>query len=118
MINQHFKVNTLITYGTNAVVMCSGFVLMVVINRYAGIQAYGELAIIISTAGVIASLLTARSGEAVTMFFIREKTHGNIENAKLVVLIGIFVDFIIGVCLFLFFFCLLLIFKIINYLFE
>ncbi len=106
MINKHFKINTLITYGANAIVMGSGFILMFIINRFAGVQTYGELALIVSTAGIIASLLTARSGEAVTRFFVREKTHGNMQNAKLIVLIGLSIDFVLGFFVFLFFYLL------------
>ena len=106
MINRHFKINTLITYVANAIVMGSGFILMFLINRYAGVQTYGELAIIISTSGIIASLLTARSGEAVTRFFVREKTNGNMQNAKLIVLTGLSIDFVLGLFVFLFFYML------------
>lgn len=106
MINKHFKINTLITYGANAIVMGSGFILMFMINKYAGVKTYGELAIIVSTAGIIASLLTARSGEAVTRFFVREKILNNMQNAKLIVVIGLSVDFILGILVFLFFYML------------
>jgi len=106
MINRHFKINTLITYASNAIVMGSGFILMFMINRFAGVNAYGELAIIISTAGILVSLVTARSGEAVTRFFVREKALGNMQNAKLVVLIGLCIDFILGIFLFFFFYLL------------
>lgn len=106
MLNKRFKINTFITYFANAIVMASGFVLMFIINKYAGVQTYGELAIIISTAGIIAALLTARSGEAVTKFFVREKTYGNLENAKFIVIIGFCVDFILGIFVFLFFYSL------------
>ena len=106
MINKHFKINTLITYGANAIVMGSGFILMFMINKYAGVKTYGELAIIVSTAGIIASLLTARSGEAVTRFFVREKILNNMQNAKLIVVTGLSVDFILGILVFLFFYML------------
>ena len=106
MIDKHFKIHTLITYFSNAIVMGSGFVLMFIINRYAGVETYGELAIIVSTSGIISSLLTARSGEAVTRFFVREKISGNKANAKLVVLIGLFVDLVLGALVFLIFYLL------------
>ncbi len=60
---------------------------------------YGQLAIIMSTAGIFSALLTARSSEAVTRFFTREILNQNFENAKFILYIGFLIDFITALLL-------------------
>jgi len=99
LLNSKFKKDLLFSYITQAVTVSFGFIQLFLINRYFGVEIYGQLAIIISTVGIFSSLLTARSNEAVTRFFKREELNKNFENAKLVLLIGFTIDFITAVLL-------------------
>lgn len=98
-LNSKFKKDLSFSYVSQAVTICFGFVQIFLINRYFGVEIYGILAIIISTAGIFSALLTARSSEAVTRFFKREELNRNYENAKFVLFIGLGIDFITAILL-------------------
>jgi O-antigen/teichoic acid export membrane protein len=99
ILNTKFKKDLLFSYITQAITVSFGFIQLFLINKYFGVETYGQLAIIISTAGIFSSLLTARSSEAVTRFFKREELNKNFENAKFVLLIGFTIDFITAILL-------------------
>ena len=50
---------------TQGITIGLGFIQLFLINRYFGVETYGQLAIIMSTAGIFSALLTARSSEAI-----------------------------------------------------
>lgn len=106
MFDKQFKVHTFFSYLSNGSTLVVGLLLMVLINRNSGVDIYGALAIISSSSGMIAALMTARSGEAVNRFFVRERTKGRIRQAKTVVQIGLLSDFILGLLAFGFFYLL------------
>jgi len=99
ILNSKFKKDLSFSYITQAITVSFGFIQLFLINRYFGVETYGQLAIIISTAGIFSSLLTARSSEAVTRFFKREELSKNFENAKFVLLIGFTIDLITAILL-------------------
>lgn len=89
-----FNMDLLISYCAQGSTVGLGLLQVYLINRYFGISTYGQLSIIMSTAGIFTSLLTARSSEAVTRFFKREELNGNAANAKFVLFIGVTIDLI------------------------
>jgi O-antigen/teichoic acid export membrane protein len=99
LLNSKFKKDLLFSYLTQAITISFGFVELFFINRYFGIVIYGQLAVIMSTAGIFSALLTARSSEAVTRFFKREELNKNYENAKFILIIGLSIDFITAIIL-------------------
>ena len=99
LLNSKFKKDLIFSYATQAISISFGFLQLFLINRYFGVNIYGQLAIIMSTAGIFSSLLTARSSEAVTRFFKREELNKNYENAKFVLFIGFVIDFITAMIL-------------------
>lgn len=99
LLNSKFKKDVSFSYITQGLTMIFGFVQLFLINKYFGVSIYGQLVIIISTAGIFSSLLTARSSEAVTRFFKREELNKKFENAKFVLFVGFGVDFITAILL-------------------
>ena len=99
LLNSKFKKDLSFSYITQAITVSFGFIQLFLINKYFGVETYGQLAIIMSTAGIFSSLLTARSSEAVTRFFKREELNKNFEDAKFVLFIGFIIDFITAVLL-------------------
>jgi len=99
LLNSKFKKDLSFSYITQAITVSFGFLQLFLINRYFGVATFGQLAIIMSTAGIFSSLLTAKSSEAVTRFFKREELKQNYENAKFVLLIGFSIDFITAMLL-------------------
>lgn len=89
-----FKKDLAFSYIVQIFTALLGLLQVFLINKYFGIVTYGQLAIIMSTAGIFSSLLTARSAEAVTRFFKIEIANNRIENAKFVLYIGFFIDLI------------------------
>jgi len=73
LLNSKFKKDLSFSYLAQAITISFGFLQLFLINRYFGVATFGQLAIIMSTAGIFSSLLTARSSEAVTRFFKREE---------------------------------------------
>jgi len=98
-VNSKFKKDLSFSYITQALTIIFGFAQLFLINKYFGVNVYGQLAIIISTAGIFSSLLTARSSEAVTRFFKREELNKKFENAKFVLFVGLGIDFITAILL-------------------
>ncbi len=92
MFNRDFKRNTVISYGTNAFVLGTSFLLMIMINHNAGVKSYGELAIVVSVSSLISTFLTPKSIDAVTRFFVREKLSHNLKNAKLIMVLALGID--------------------------
>ncbi|KIM09983.1 MAG: hypothetical protein KU29_01680 [Sulfurovum sp. FS06-10] len=102
MFNRDFKRNTVISYGTNALVLGTSFLLMIMINHNAGVKSYGELALVVSVSSLISTFLTPKSIDAVTRFFVREKLSHNLKNAKLIMVLALGIDlfascFLLGV---------------------
>lgn len=94
LLNSKFKKDLIFSYFTQGVTIGFGFLQLFLINRYFGVETYGQLAIVMSTAGIFSALLTARSSEAITRFFTREMINKNFQNAKFVLLIGFCIDII------------------------
>ena len=99
LLNSKFKKDLSFSYITKAITVSFGFLQIFLINRYFGIATFGQLAIIMSTAGVFSSLLTARSSEAVTRFFKREELKQNYENAKFILFTGFSIDLVTAILL-------------------
>lgn len=99
LVNSKFKKDLSFSYITQVLTIIFGFAQLFLINKYFGVNVYGQLAIIISTAGIFSSLLTARSSEAVTKFFKREELNKKFENAKFVLFVGLGIDFITAILL-------------------
>jgi len=99
LLNSKFKKDLSFSYLAQAITISFGFLQLFLINRYFGVATFGQLAIIMSTAGIFSSLLTARSSEAVTRFFKREELNKNYENAKFILFIGFSIDFITAILL-------------------
>jgi len=102
VFNRDFKRNTVISYGTNALVLGTSFLLMIMINHNAGVKSYGELALVVSVSSLISTFLTPKSIDAVTRFFVREKLSHNLKNAKLIMVLALGIDlfascFLLGV---------------------
>lgn len=94
LLNSKFKKDLAFSYFTQAITISFGFLQLFIINKYFGVETYGQLAIIMSTAGIFSALLTARSSEAITRFFTREMLNKNLQNAKFVLALGLTIDFI------------------------
>ena len=73
---------------------------MLIINNYAveGITTFGQLTLIISTAGLISSALSMRTAEAVTKFLLELK---NDKDKKTIILTSFFSDIIISFFVFI-----------------
>jgi O-antigen/teichoic acid export membrane protein len=98
-LNTKFKKDLSFSYIAQSITITFGFIQLFLINKYFGVEVFGQLAIIISTAGIFSALLSARSSEAVTRFFKREELNKNYENAKFVLVIGFIIDFITSILL-------------------
>ena len=94
LLNSKFKKDLIFSYFTQGVTIGFGFLQLFLINRYFGVETYGQLAIIMSTAGIFSALLTARSSEAITRFFTREMLNNNFQNAKFILFVGFCIDVI------------------------
>jgi O-antigen/teichoic acid export membrane protein len=99
LISSKFKEHLAFSYITQFIVAIFGVLQIFLINKYYGIEVFGQLTIIISTVGILNSLATARSSEAVTKFFVIEKIKHNNQNAKFVLAIGMTIDFITAIIL-------------------
>ena len=64
-LNSKFKKDLIFSYFAQGITIGFGFIQLFLINRYFGVETYGQLAIIMSTAGIFSALLTARSSEAI-----------------------------------------------------
>jgi len=92
--NSKFKKDLLISYLSEAIVIIVGFLQLLLINKYFGVNIYGQLAIIKSSVGLFSSLLTAKTSESVTRFFKKEELNKNYDRANFVLLVGFIIDFI------------------------
>lgn len=99
LLNSKFKKDLAFSYFTQGITIGFGFIQLFLINKYFGVATYGQLAIIIATAGIFSALLTARSSEAITRFFTREMLNHNYENAKFILSIGFVIDLITALLL-------------------
>jgi O-antigen/teichoic acid export membrane protein len=98
-LKSQFNKHLAFSYTTQAVVLILGFLQLFIINKYYGVEVFGQLTIIMATIGVFSSLVTARSSEAVTKFFKIELIRRNHENAKFIISVGLFVDLITAIIL-------------------
>jgi O-antigen/teichoic acid export membrane protein len=94
LLNSKFRKDLSFSYIAQAITVSFGFIQLFLINRYFGVETYGQLAIIMSTAGIFSALLTARSSEAITRFFTREMLNNNLQNAKFILFVGFCIDII------------------------
>ncbi|MFB0979582.1 MAG: oligosaccharide flippase family protein [Alteromonadaceae bacterium] len=101
LFQNKFKKDLLFSYASQGIVILAGFAQLFLINRYFGLEVFGEFSIIVATIGIFASVVTARSSEAVTRFLKREELNSNFSNAKLTVFIGVIVDFFTALLLLL-----------------
>lgn len=92
LINTKFKKDLSLSYINQIIIILFGFLQLYFINNYYSVSTFGELSVIVSTAGIFSSLLSARSSEAITKFFKREELNLNFENAKFVLFIGFMID--------------------------
>ena len=99
ILSSKFKKDLSFSYITQLCLVLFGFVQVFIINKYFGVNIYGQITIINSTIGMFSMLITARSSEAVTRFFKREELNGNYENAKFVLCIGVIIDLITAIIL-------------------
>jgi O-antigen/teichoic acid export membrane protein len=99
LLNSKFKKDLSFNYFTQGISIGFGFLQLFLINRYFGVEVFGQLAIIMSTSGILSALLTARSSEAITRFFTREILNSNLENAKFILSIGFIIDLITALLL-------------------
>jgi len=90
MIKKYF----ILTYIARAGQIGSQFLIMIMVNNFSpgGVYTYGQLTIIISTAGMISSLLTMRTGEAVTKFLIEANEENKEYNYKTILYSGMSAD--------------------------
>jgi O-antigen/teichoic acid export membrane protein len=92
LLNSRFSSDLIFSYGSQGIVILAGFFQLYLINRFFGIEIFGQYSIIVATIGIFSSIVTARSSEAVTRFLKREEINANFSNAKLVIIIGLVVD--------------------------
>ncbi|MEL7357731.1 MAG: oligosaccharide flippase family protein [Cyanobacteria bacterium J06560_6] len=98
-ISSEFIGSLFSTYTSQVVSLLSSFLQVILINRNFGVDIYGQLVVVASTAGFFSSLLTARSSETVALFFKREQLEGNDESSKFILFLGLFVDLLTAVVL-------------------
>lgn len=96
LLNSKSKKDLLFSYFSQISVILLGFLQVILLTKFFGIETYGKYMIIISSAGVFTTLLTAKSTEAVTKFCLRERLKGNISNEKLIILFGLSIDVLIA----------------------
>jgi len=101
LFQNKFKKDLLFSYASQGIVILAGFAQLFLINRYFGLEIFGQFSIIVATIGIFASVVTARSSEAVTRFLKREELNANFSNAKLTICIGVIVDFVTALLLLL-----------------
>jgi O-antigen/teichoic acid export membrane protein len=96
--NMRFNSDLLLTYAAKSSTAGFGFLVMILINRYSveGVHTFGQITLIASSAGMLSTLLSARTGEAVTRFFVRENQSGHIGRAKFLLFIGMTIDSILA----------------------
>lgn len=81
------------------IVVVFGFIQIIIINRFFGLEIYGQLAVIMASAGFFTNLVTARTSEATTKFYKSEGISNNKKNQKFVLLLGLFIDSVLGLFL-------------------
>ncbi|MCG7531148.1 oligosaccharide flippase family protein [Psychrobium sp. MM17-31] len=92
LTSSKFSIDLLSSYGTQAITILAGFIQLFLINRFYGVEIFGQFSIILATIGIFSSVVTARSSEAVTRFLKREELSENWESAKFVIVTGLLVD--------------------------
>lgn len=98
-INSKFKKDISFSYISQAIVLLFGFVQLFLINKYYGIEMFGQLMIVISIVGLVLNFVTVRNGEAVVKFLRIHEYKENLNNAKFILFCGIFLDIITGIIL-------------------
>ncbi|MEL7067701.1 MAG: oligosaccharide flippase family protein [Cyanobacteria bacterium J06581_3] len=98
-ISSEFIGSLFSTYTSQVVSLLSSFLQVILINKNFGVDIYGQLVVVASTAGFFSSLLTARSSETVALFFKREQLEGNDESSKFILFLGLFVDLLTAIVL-------------------
>ena len=86
------KLDTLITYAATGVNMGSGLLIMFLVNSFSGVEMYGMLTVLVSSAMIVNALATMRSGEAIVRFYVREKTRKKESATGSILLFGFGAD--------------------------
>lgn len=105
LLKNKFRASLLFSYISQGVIILAGFVQLYVINRFFGIEVFGQFSIIVATVGIFSSIVTSRSSEAVTRFLKREELNANWGNAKLTIIIGLVIDVATALLLLLLSYC-------------
>jgi len=101
LFKKSFISSLLFSYSSQGIIILAGFLQLYLINRFFGIEVFGQFSIIVATIGIFSSIVTARSSEAVTRFLKREELNANWGNAKLTVIIGLVIDIVTALLLLL-----------------
>jgi O-antigen/teichoic acid export membrane protein len=97
--SEWFSSDLTYSYIVQGLGMLLGLLQLILINKYFGVAVYGQLVIVMSSAGIFSSLFTARTSEAVTRFYVREELSNNYNNAKFVIFTGFSIDLITALVL-------------------
>ncbi|MFH1819663.1 MAG: oligosaccharide flippase family protein [Pseudomonadota bacterium] len=101
MIDRKFKTDTMFMYGSQLGSMGSSFLFSLLVTRYAGVEVFGELTLLIALAGFLSNLLTFRTNEAVIAFYKRGEVNGDHGLCKLSLFAGVALDTLVGLLLML-----------------
>ena len=100
MINRKFKTDALFTYACQIGSVAFGFIYMFLITRYAGVDAFGAIAVLTAFSSVLGNLLSMRTNEAVTYFYKRCEAVGSESQCLFVLKTGMLLDFLAGAAIY------------------
>ena len=89
--------NLSISYIANIFTVISALVSILLITKYAGVEIYGILSIIMATSGILINVFSLRTSEAIVRFIRSEEAIERKVYVKLIVYIGIISDLLLGV---------------------
>ncbi|NJA05728.1 oligosaccharide flippase family protein [Methylococcaceae bacterium WWC4] len=96
MIDKKFKLDTLVSYATQAGVITCGFAFTTLVTQYAGIGVFGMLGLLTAFSSVLTNLMTFRTNEAVVVFYKRGKNTDDWGLCKFALAAGIALDIAVG----------------------
>lgn len=96
-----FKKDVLFSYFTQGIALSTSFVNFFLITQFAGLEVYGQYAVLAASLGFISAIVMVRSGESVVKFYKTEVIKGDLSKAKAYLLYGFLFDLVTAVFLLL-----------------
>jgi O-antigen/teichoic acid export membrane protein len=90
--NHNHKKDFIYSYVVNLSTMFGGLILMFLINRYASLEIYGEVAIVITLGGIVNNIITAKSNEGIVKFKIKYQAIDDFKAINQILLTSLTID--------------------------